>query len=243
MAEENIVAIIPARGGSKGLLRKNVRPLGGKPLLAWTIEAATQAESLDRVIVSTDDHEISRIAQAYGAEVPFVRPPELALDDAPTEPVLRHAVLWLSQHEGYDVDIVVFLQPTDIFRPEGIVDQVVRRLLANPELDSVFSAYATHKNFWRRSDGRYKRLAPDIEYGPRQTREHLYREDTGIACATRAKWIERGRRLGDYVDVVVTHEQVTYVDIHDHFTFWLAEQILKSRWYPDCLDSAEDVPQ
>lgn len=239
MAKDNVVAIIPARGGSKGLLRKNVRPIAGKPLLAWTIEAARQAESLDRIIVSTDDHEIAGIAREYGAEVPFVRPPELAQDHTPTEPVLKHAVTWLDEQEHYQVDVVVFLQPTDIFRPRGIIDQVVRRLLAHPELDSVFSAYATHKNFWRRTGGRFERLAADIDYGPRQAREHLYREDTGIACATRAAWIRKGQRVGDNVDIVVTHEQVTYVDIHDHFTFWLAEQILKSHWYPDCLDSRE----
>lgn len=237
MPKETVVAIIPARGGSKGLLRKNMRPIGGKPLIAWTIEAAKEAKLVHRIIVSTNDHEIAKIAKEYGAEVPFIRPSELAQDQTPTEPVLTHAVNWLEENENYKVDVVVFLQPTDIFRPKGVVDKVVEKLLGDPKLDSVFSAFATHKNFWRKADGKYIRLAPDIKYGPRQTREHLYREDTGIACATRAEWIKKGRRIGDNIDIVVGHEEVTYVDIHDHFTFWLAERILESHWYPDCLNT------
>lgn len=222
----NVVAIIPARGGSKGLPRKNVLPLGGKPLIAYSIDAATLCPLVDRVIVTTDDAEIAQVARSCGAEVPFMRPPELAGDAAATEPVLRHAVEWLEQQEGYRTDIVLFLQPTDIFRTRAQVDGVIRKLLENADIDSCFVAFATHKNFWRRQEDHWERLASDIQYGPRQSREHLYREDTGIACATRGAVVKSGCRLGPRVDVIETHDEKTALDIHDEFTFWLVERAI-----------------
>jgi len=224
--KKNVVAIIPARGGSKGIPRKNIKLLAGKPLIAYSIEAAKQSSLVDRVIVSTDDDEIAEVAKRYGAEAPFKRPPELATDSAPTEPVLKHAVEWIEEHENYKVDIVLFLQLTDIFRKKYMIDEVIQRLLENDELDSAFVAYATHKNFWRKVEGKYVRLAPDIAYGPRQTREHLYREDTGLACATRAEIIKAGKRLGPNVDIIANDDEVSFIDIHDDFSFWLAEKVL-----------------
>lgn len=223
----HVVTVIPARGGSKGLPGKNRRMLQGKPLLAYSIEAAKGCALIDRVIVTTDDPALAAIAKDYGAEAPFLRPAELAQDDTPTEPVLAHAIDWLEREEGYRTDVVVFFQPTDIFRKKALVEQVVRRLLEDERLDSVFAAYKTHKNFWRKQNGTCVRLAPDISYGPRQKREALYREDTGLACATRATFIKQGRRLGDRVDLVVTDDYCTGVDIHDEFDFWLAEEILR----------------
>jgi CMP-N-acetylneuraminic acid synthetase len=220
------VAIIPARGGSKGLPRKNIRLLAGKPLIAYSIEAAKGSPYVDRVVVSTDDPEIAEVSQQWGAEVPFLRPTELAQDLTPTEPVLAHAVEWLERVEGYRVDVVLFLQPTDLFRTRSMVDETIRRLLADPSLDSVFVAYPTHKNFWRKVGDHYERLAPDLAYGPRQTREHLYREDTGLACATRAELIKKGKRVGERVGIVPNEDETSSIDIHTAFDFWLAEKIL-----------------
>lgn len=224
--EKNVVAIIPARGGSKSLSKKNISLLAGKPLIAYTIDAAKQCSLINRVIVSTDDPEIMSIAREYGAEVPFVRPRELAQDDTPTEPVLKHAVEWLEKNENYRVDVVVFLQPTDVFRKKWMIQEVVRRILANKDLDSVFVATKTHKNYWRNVDGQWIRLAPDIAYGPRQKREHLYREDTGLACATKAEFIRQGRRIGNRVDIVINSDELPFVDIHDDLDLWLAEKII-----------------
>lgn len=226
----HVVAVIPARGGSKGLPRKNVRLLAGKPLIAYSIEAAKASALVDRVIVSTDDPEVAEVARRSGAEVPFLRPAELAQDLTPTEPVLAHAVEWLEKREGYRVDIVLFLQPTDIFRKPQLIDETVRKLLQNSDLDSVFVATPTHKNFWRKNPkGGYDRLAPDLQHGPRQTREHLFREDTGLACATRAAWIKRGRRIGERVEIVVNPDELPSIDIHTEFDLWLAEKVL-SEW-------------
>lgn len=225
-ASKNVVAIIPARGGSKSLPQKNIKMLAGKPLIAYTIEAAKNCSLVDRVIVSTDDELIKKVALEYGAEVPFLRPAELAQDDTPTEPVLKHCAEWLEKNEGYQVDIVLFLQPTDVFRKKYMIEEVLKKILADETLDSVFMAYKTHKNFWRKVGDQYIRLAPDIAYGPRQKREHLYREDTGLACATKVEFIKQGRRLGDRVEIVPYEDEINWIDIHDEFDFWLAEKIL-----------------
>ena len=225
----NVVAVLAARGGSKGLHRKNVRILGGKPLIAWSIEAARKSPYVDRVVVTTDDAEIAEVSRKFGAEVPFMRPAELAQDLTPTEPVLAHAVEWLEREEGYRVDIVVFLQPTDIFRKTMMIDEVVSRLLKDPEIESAFVAYPTHKNYWRKVDGRFVRMAPDLAYGPRQKKEHIYREDTGLACATRGFIIKQGRRLGDKVKPVMNEDVKSFIDIHEPFDLWLAEKVI-SEW-------------
>lgn len=226
MSRPHVVAIIPARGGSKGLPGKNVRLLAGKPLIAYSIEAAKAAPQVNRVIVSTDDPEIADVSKRWGAEVPFLRPSELAQDLTPTEPVLTHAVEWLEAHEAYPVDIVLFLQLTDIFRKRSMIDTVIKILLDNPAIDSAFVAYPTHKNFWRKDANGYVRLAADLSYGPRQTREPLYREDTGLACATRAAVIKQGKRLGERVAIVPNKDDASAIDIHTEFDFWLAEQVL-----------------
>jgi CMP-N,N'-diacetyllegionaminic acid synthase len=225
--KSNVVCLIPARGGSKGLPRKNIRPLAGKPLIAYSIEAALRCTLIDRVIISTDDQEIAEISRKYGAEVPFMRPAELAVDDATTESALQHAVLWVEQNEKHQVDVVVFLQPTDIFRKQWMLQAVIERVLGDQTIDSAFVAFETHKNFWRKMDGKPVRLL-DIPYGPRQKREHVYREDTGLACATRAEFVRQGKRLGPRVSIVANADVASFIDIEDEFTFWLAEQVLLS---------------
>jgi CMP-N-acetylneuraminic acid synthetase len=221
-----VLAILPARGGSKGLPRKNVRPIAGKPLIAYSIEAAKASPLVNRVIVSTDDDEIAEISTQYGADVPFRRPAELATDMAPTEPVLQHALAWVEQTEKQPVDIVLFLQPTDIFRRDRIVHRVIERLIERPDVDTVFPGFPTHKNYWRKQGDGWVKLAADIKYGPRQTREHLYKEETGIACATRAAVIRAGRRVGDRVDIVPYDEDAVFIDIESPFTEWLANKVV-----------------
>ena len=221
-----VLAVLPARGGSKGLPRKNVRHIAGKPLIAYSIEAAKASPLVSRVIVSTDDEEIAEIARQYGADVPFMRPPELATDSAPTEPVLQHALAFVEDTEGQPVDAVLFLQPTDIFRRDRIVHRVVERLIGDPSLDTVFAAFPTHKNFWRRQDGTWVKLAADIAYGPRQQREKLYIEYTGVACASRAAVIRGGRRIGNAIDIVPYPDDAVFIDVESAFTAWLADRVL-----------------
>ena len=108
----SVLGIIPARGGSKSIPGKNIKSFVGRPLIAWVIGALRESKICDRVIVSTDDEAIAEVAKKYGAEVPFMRPAELAQDDTPTLPVLRHAVLWLKEHEGYEPSVMVLAQAT-----------------------------------------------------------------------------------------------------------------------------------
>lgn len=111
-----VLALITARGGSKGLPGKNIRTLAGKPMIAWSIEAARASGVVDRVVVSTDDAEIARVARDWGAEVPFLRPAELAGDNAAHVPVVLHALDWLAGHDGYRPELVLLLQPTSPLR-------------------------------------------------------------------------------------------------------------------------------
>jgi len=119
-----ILGLIPARGGSKGIPRKNIKPLGNKPLIAYSIEAGLQSRYLDKVLVSTDDEGIAQIARQYGADVPFIRPTELARDDTPTLPVIQHTLQFLAE-QGENYDAVCLLQPTSPFRPPEFIDRAI----------------------------------------------------------------------------------------------------------------------
>jgi len=223
------ICIILARGGSKGLKRKNVRMLAGKPLIAHSIIAAKQSNACDVVLVTTEDEEIARIAKEYGAEVPFMRPPELADDETPPDPVIQHALKSYEEMVGYEFDIVVYLQPTDVFRTPEMIKQCVDGLKENPELESVTMACKSHKNYWRGSpETGFRRVAGDLAtYESRQYRnEYLYREDTGVASASRSRIPRNGKRLGTKVDIVITDDFRTGIDIHSEFDLWLAEKIM-----------------
>lgn len=140
-----VVGLVTARGGSQRLPRKNVLPLAGKPMIAWTIEAALQSEALTRVIVSTDDEEIARVSREYGAEVPFSRPTELAEADSDHVAVVEHALDWLAEHEGVQPDWVLLLQPTSPLRTAEDIDACVAlaRESAAPAVVSVTAPTAT----------------------------------------------------------------------------------------------------
>ena len=136
----NFLGVIPARGGSKAVPKKNVRELSGKPLIAHTILAARSSRSLERTIVSTDDLEIAEIARQWEGDVPFIRPRELSLDTTPTWPVLSHATAWIEEESGKHVDGVVLLQPTSPLRTADDIDGAVALYL---ELGADVVASAT----------------------------------------------------------------------------------------------------
>jgi N-acylneuraminate cytidylyltransferase len=147
-----VLAIIPARGGSKGIPRKNIRSFAGYPLIAYSIAAAKQAGMVTRVILSTDDEEIAAVGKNYGAEVPFLRPEKLAQDDVLDLPVFQHILAWLAENEYYSPDVVVQLRPTSPIRPPSLVDDAVKLLLEYPEADSVRGVVPSGQNphkMWR----------------------------------------------------------------------------------------------
>lgn len=122
---KRILAFIGARGGSKGLKNKNILGLAGKPLIAWTIQAALKSRYLDGVIVSTDNQRIASVARSHGADVPFLRPQDLAGDDAPIEGAIRHAIDWLKENRGEIYDFLVLLQPTSPLRGTAVIDHAI----------------------------------------------------------------------------------------------------------------------
>ena len=133
----NILALIPARCGSKRIKNKNIRLLGGKPLIAYTIEAAKQSKYIDRVVVSTDGKRIADIAVEYGAEVPFLRPPEISTAKSTEFEFHLHALEWLKQNDGYEPELIVNLYPTSPFRKSSTIDSAVKEMLSHPEADSL----------------------------------------------------------------------------------------------------------
>lgn len=136
--ERKILGLITARGGSKGIPGKNIKELAGKPLIAYTIEAAQKSGVFDRLICSTDDDAIATMAKKYGCEVPFMRPIELAQDHTPHTPVLCHAINWLGDHEKYEPDFVMILQPTAPLRTARHIQEAVE-LMKTSGADSIIS--------------------------------------------------------------------------------------------------------
>ena len=128
-----------ARGGSKSIPRKNIKLLGGKPLIAHTIEKAQASKYISRLILSTDDAEIAIVAQRYGCEVPFMRPAELAQDNTLDLPVVEHALNWLKENENWQPDFIVHLRPTHPFRKTSDIDKGIEMLAADKEADSVWT--------------------------------------------------------------------------------------------------------
>ena len=201
-----ILALIPARGGSKSVPRKNIRPLAGHPLLSYSIAAGLQASSVSRVIVSTDDEEIAGIARSYGAEVPFIRPAALAQDDTTDFPVFKHALDWLAENESYVPDIVVQLRPTSPLRPPDCVDRAIHILIENPRADSVRGVIPSGQNpykMWRIDED--SRMQPLLDEGfvepynmPRQQLPATYWQ-TGHIDAIRRATIEAGSLTGEYI--------------------------------------------
>lgn len=203
-----VLGIIPARGGSKGIPGKNVRPLGGKPLLAWTAEAALAARRLSRVVLTTDDERIAEVGRACGLEVPFLRPAELARDETPTLPVLQHAVAEL-ERVGDRFDAVCLLQPTSPFRRPEDVDGCIE-LLETAGLDAVVSVLPVppeHNPHWvwfRDGDGLLRLATGEAEPIPRrQELPPAFHRDGAVYVTRRDVLMEEnslyGRRLGGYL--------------------------------------------
>jgi len=205
----HILAIIPARGGSKGIPRKNIKPFAGYPLIAWSIAAGLQANSVSRVIVSTDDNEIAGFAREYGAEVPFMRPVEFAQDRSPDLPTFEHALKWLEDIEGYKPDFVVQLRPTSPLRPRDMIDSAVKILVENPDADSVRGVVPSGQNpfkMWR-FNGYDKPMKPllDVEgiaepyNAPRQILPSTYWQTGHIDVIRTTTITRKGSLTGDVV--------------------------------------------
>lgn len=200
-----VTAIIPARGGSKGVPGKNIRLLGGYPLLAYAIVAARLSRKIERIIISTDAREIADIAVEYGAEAPFLRPEELARDDSTDYGYIRHAIDWFEAHEGGNPDYLVQLRPTTPLREPRIVDAAIELLESRPEATSLRSAHpapeSPFKWFKMDPDGYFTGLLASGDHEalnlPRQAFPSAYVPD-GYVDVVKPAWITvSGRLYGD----------------------------------------------
>ena len=233
---QTAVGIVVARGGSKGLLRKNVRRLGEYPLVAYTILAAQQSHLLDRIIVSTDSPEIARVARRFGADVPFLRPKHLARDTTHTPPVIEHAVRFLERAERLRVDLVVTLQPTSPFRRPEHIDQGIKMLADHPAWDSVIAVKAAAiPPFWtfRLKQGR---LLPFVTDGTdyllkeRQQLPHTVQPNGAVYVTRRSLLRDQGVLAslfqGGQTGFLLM-DQLTSVDIDEPMDLVVAEQLLR----------------
>ena len=194
MSIRTFVAVIPARGGSKQVPGKNIALVGGKPLIAWSIEAARASSRVERVIVTTDLHSIAEVSQDYGAEVPFIRPGELARDDTPGIEAILHMLSWCEENEGYYPDYVVVLQPTSPLRTTEDIDAAID-LLEDKGAESVVSVTPARDHPWWTkiidSAGRLSDFIPQTEaIAYRQRLPKVYRLNGAIYMAQRNTLLE-----------------------------------------------------
>jgi N-acylneuraminate cytidylyltransferase/CMP-N,N'-diacetyllegionaminic acid synthase len=230
---KEILAIIPARGGSKSLPRKNIKLLGDKPLIAYTIEEALRSEYIDRVILSTDDTEIAKVAKDHGAEVPFLRPEGLAKDSSSSLSVILHALEYFKKEEKYSPDIVVFLQPTSPFRGAEHIDEGIEKI---EDCDAVAGVCEVkeHPHFMMQAEGGILKPYLKIKNRPhrRQDVPKLYVLNASLYIAKRGYYdgakdldpvapIFEGKVTGVFMD------EISSIDIDTPLDFMLAESVLK----------------
>lgn len=238
------LAVVPARGGSRGVPGKNLFPVGGRPLIAWTLECARRARSIERVVVSTDSPEIASVAERCGVEVPFQRPPELARDDTPGIAPLLHTLRWLEENEGTLPSWVVCLQPTSPLRTPADVDAAVE-LAEREGADAVVSVSpAPAHPFWMRrieEDGRLVDLLPGAPTpARRQELSPTYALNGAIYVARREFLLEHESfEAGRTLAYVMPPERS--IDIDSAWDLQQADWCLRLRQPRPPMDAADGV--
>lgn len=225
-----VLAIIPARGGSKSIPSKNIQKLGKLPLIAYTIKSAKNSKEVNRIIVSTDNKIIAKIAEKYGAEVPFLRPKKFSRDSSSTLDVVQHAIQFLQKVENYTPDIITILLPITPFRPPHLIDESIK-LLKNTNATSVISVFKTRTHPFKAfvsEKGFLKPFKQDyLKYYQRQKLPAFY-HTTG---ATYTFWLHTLKKYGNYygpkIKPIISYNDEMNVDIDFVFDFFIAEMTLK----------------
>lgn len=227
---KKILAVIPARSGSKTVANKNIRMLNGKPMISYSIQHAIESKYINRIIVSTDSRNYAEIAQQYGAEIPFIRPEEIAQDYSLDIEVFEHALNYLKEKEQYEPDVVVHLRPTYPIRNVEDIDNMIELLLDNSDIDSVrciAPVKDTPYKMWKRGgNGKLSPLLNDIEEAynmPRQRLPQVYMQNACIDVIRATVITEQHSMTGKEI---YGYEMTENYDIDTEDDFLRAEQIL-----------------
>lgn len=230
-----ILALILARGGSQRVPRKNIKLLGGKPLIQYTLDTAKKSKYINRIIVSTDDEEIAKVAKKYGAEVPFMRPKEISQSDSTELQAFEHALKWLKENEGYEPDLIVKLFPTSPFRRVESIDKCVELMIANPDADSVRSVRKCTEHPYKMWKIEGNRLQPLISWEQKPKDAHtlsyqvlppVYVNNASIDVTKPSTILNKKSITGTEIVPYVMGEIESH-DINDPLDFHLAELILQ----------------
>ncbi|MDO5633363.1 MAG: acylneuraminate cytidylyltransferase family protein [Micrococcus sp.] len=223
----SILCVIPVRSGSRGIPGKNIRPLGGRPLLAWTIDAALRTRHDVRVVVSTDAQDIADVAVQYGAEVPELRPAELAQDTTPTEPVVEHHIA-LERAAGREPEAVMLLQATSPLRLPGTLDRAIEQF-RETGVDSLVGVVPVSPFLWRHGASPLDPPICDFDVNHRKRRQdmdrtdHRFRENGSLYLTRPWVYDEKHNRLGGRIGLLEL-DDLEGVDIDTELDFALAEQ-------------------
>jgi len=227
-----VIGLITARGGSKSIPEKNIRLLAGKPLIAWTIEAALQCKDLSRVLVSTDNQKIADVARQWGADVPFVRPTELSLDDSSHISVVLHAIHWLEENDGLRPDYIMLLQPTSPSRSVKDIQEVIQ-LARKKDAIAVMSvceaAKHPYKSYKIIENGTLEYFVPsNISYKYRQSLPTVYEENGAIYLNKRTSLLQDQTFIPPNTIAYVMPQERS-LDIDTPWDFHVADLVLKNK--------------
>ena len=216
----NIYTIIPARGGSKGIPKKNIKTLKGKPLIAHTIEYSLKSKFTNKTIVSTDSLEIAEIAKSFGAIVPFIRPSNLAEDLTPDFPVFKHALLELENIFKEEIDLLILLRPTSPYRPHGLIEIGINKMIQNPGASSLRSVTKTNEHPYRQwiANGDYivgyEKGTKEPYNIPRQQLPEIYFQTGDIEIIRRSTIMDGSISGKNVIPLIINHDDMVDIDTH-----------------------------
>jgi len=228
-----ILGFIPARGGSKRIPNKNIAMLGGKPLIAHTIEAMKKSKYINRIVVSTDSPRIARVAKRYGAEVPFMRPKNISKSDSTELEFFDHALNWFEKFEKYEPDLIVMLFTTSPFRKVKSIDEAIERMIKNPQADSLKSVRLCSEHpykMWTIEKGYLKPFVETADFNDHTLAYHLlpvvYIQNASIYITKPSTIKIKGSPTGDIIIPYVMSEDESF-DINNPLDLKIAGKLIK----------------